>query len=572
MTDGLLAALARLWPGEPTAGDRLRRAVRFRRSVSPAVARQAAARVVAAGYVVGAAVTVAVVVAVSLTRPPVAVAVTAPPAVGLTATHAVHRVPVWRAQFRRTRAVGATATVVGLLAVRLRLGAPPERAAAFAADAADGPLAASLARHVAAARATPASGLVDWAADWRAWFPALDRSVALLVAAADAPPAARDRTLERAVTAVGDAAERRAATFATEIRGPVTALYAGGVLLPLALVGAVPAAAVTGLPVGPTGFVVVYDLVLPAGVSLAGARVLLARPVAFPPPRLPRDHPALPDDPRRTVAVTLAGGAGGWVVAGAAVADWAAPLAALGFGVGPGLVVRFRPARLLRERVTALERGLPDALALVGRRVADGAAVETAVRTAGDRLPPPVGEAFTAADRRRRTLGLGIRRAFCGEAGPFAETPTVGGRAAATLLGVAAEAGSPAGELLVTEAERLETLRGHERRARRSVAAVTDTLENTAAVFGPLVGGTTVALAGGLDGLSAAGGTAVLETTVVGGAVGGYVLALAVLLPALSVGLRVGVDRALVGYRVGRSLTAATATFLLAVRATGLLV
>ncbi|MEZ3144283.1 type II secretion system protein [Halobaculum sp. MBLA0143] len=570
---GVVAVLAELWPGAPTAGERLRRAVRFRRSAPPAVAERTADRIVAAGYTVGVAATLLAAVVAYAAGAPGAVSVAAPPAVGLCVTHAVHRTPVWRAEFRRSRAVGATATVVGLIAVRLRLDAPPERAAAFAADTASGPLAASLARHVAAARATPTTGLDDWAADWRTWFPALDRSVALLVAAADAPQPARDRTLDRAVSAVGDAVERRAGTFATEIRGPVTALYAGGVLLPLALVGAVPAATVTGLPVGATVFVAVYDLLLPAAVCLAGARVLLARPVAFPPPRLPRDHPALPDDSRRTVAAVAAGVTGGWIAASVAVADWAAPLSAVGFGLGPGLLVRFRPARRLRRRVTALERGLPDALALVGRRVADGVAVETAVRTAGDRLPPPVGEAFTVAARRRRTLGVGVRRAFCGDDGPFAETPTVGGRAAATLLSVAAEAGPPAGELLVTEAERLETLRDHERRARRSVAAVTDTLENTAAVFGPLVGGTTVALAGGLDGLSAAtDGGAALETTVVGGAVGGYVLALAVLLPTLAVGLREGVDRALVGYRVGRSLTAATATFLLAVRATGLLV
>jgi hypothetical protein len=48
------------------------------------------------------------------------------------------------------------------------------------------------------------------------------------------------------------------------------------------------------------------------------------------------------------------------------------------------------------------------------------------------------------------------------------------------------------------------------------------------------------------------------------------VLVLAAVLTALSTGLRRGVDRALVGYRVGMALLAATATYLAAVVAGGL--
>jgi len=599
----LLGVVAAVWPGEPTASPELCRAIRFLidettlvradgttpagtdgttsargDETTPAPTDETARLIVAAGYVaavcVGTAATGVVCVAWLAVGAPAWTAVT-PVVVALTTAHTVHRVPVWLATFRRTRALGAAATLVGLVAVRLRLGAPPERAAAFAGRVGEGPLAASLARHVDAARATPGTGLDEWAADWRPWFPALDRSVALLLAATDAPPGLREQTLDRAVGAVGDAVETRAASFAAAIRGPVTALYAGGVLLPLALVGAVPAAAVAGLPVGRIGFVVVYDLVLPAAVTVASAWILLDRPVAFPPPRLPRTHPSLPPTRRRTVLAAVGGVTTGWIAATVTVGGWAAAPAAVGFGVGWASLARFRPTRSLRARVVELERGLPDALALVGRRVAGGAAVETAVATAGERLPGAVGEAFAAAGRRRRTLGVDVERAFCGDAGPFVRTPTATGRAAATLLAVAAAAGSPAGELLTTEAERLDTLRDHERRARRAVATVTDTVEQTAAVFGPLVGGATVALASGLDGLSAAsavGDGTTLSAATVGSAVGVYVLVLAVVLPTLAVGLRAGLDRSRVGYRVGRSLTAATATFLAATWVTGLLV
>jgi len=599
----LLAVVAAVWPREPTASTELCRAVRFLAGGTTTVESDGAAPtgadettstrvdettstrvdetadlVVAVGYVTGVCAGTlaagAVCVAWVTTEAPAWTVVT-PAVVGLTTTHTVHRVPVWVATFRRTRALGTAATLVGLVAVRLRLGAPPERAAAFAGRVGEGPLAGSLARHADAAQATAGTGLDEWAADWRPWFPALDRSVALLLAATDAPPGLRGQTLDRAVAAVGDAVETRAASFAASIRGPVTALYAGCVLLPLALVGAVPAASVAGLPVGPVGFVVVYDLLLPAVVVVASAWTLLDRPVAFPPPRLPRTHPSLPSTRRRTVLAAVGGATTGWLVATVAVGEWAAVPAATGFGLGWASLARFRPTQSLRTRVVELEHGLPDALALVGRRVAGGAAVERAVATAGERLPGPVGEAFAAAGRRRRTLGVDVERAFCGDAGPFVRTPTATGRATATLLAVAAEAGPPAGELLTTEAERLDTLRDHERRARRAVTTVTDTLEQTAAVFGPLVGGATVALASGLDGLSAAsavGDGTTLSAATVGGAVGVYVLVLAVVLPTLAVGLRAGLDRSRVGYRVGRSLTVATATFLAATWVTGLLV
>jgi Flp pilus assembly protein TadB len=576
-----LTALARLWPFAPDASEDLERSCRFLRSDTPDPES-----IVAAGYVVGAlAFLVTAVSSAVLTR---WVAIPLPPfallsvavAVGATTVHVVHSLPVWVATFRRTRALGSVTTLVGITALRLRLTPVPELAVRFAARTGTGGLADSLSRHAAAARGTPRSGLTAFASAWRPWFPALDRAASLLVAAADAPPDGRRRALDRAVDTVGDAVESRAASFAGRIRGPVTGLYALGVLLPLALVGAVPAATVAGVPITPVTFATVYDGLLPLGIVVAGARIVLSRPVAFPPPAIPRDHPDLPD--RRTLALVagLAVAACAWLLAGRVVADWASPVAAVGGGVGTALVVGLRPAMELRKQVRELERGLPDALALVGRRVADGQAVEVAIDGVGETLPDPVGGAFTAAARRQRTLRVGVERAFLGDHGPFVRTPTTRGRGITTLLAVAASEGQPAGTILLDEAERLDTLRDHERRARREIAAVTDTLSNTAAVFGPLVGGATVALAGRLDGLdasavasvSASAAGAALSPATLGTAVGIYVLLLAVLLPTLATALQHGVDRVLVGYRVGSTLLAATATFLVGVSVTGLIV
>lgn len=577
----LLATLARWWPWPVSAGAELTAAVRL--LASPDDPADRAARVIAAGYTCGAVTwlfgTTALGAVASLDSLPLSVPVVAvgtlPLATGLGVTHVVHRLPVWRATVRRTRALGAVTTVVGLVALGGRLSPTPESAAEFGADAGHGPLADSLARHVDAARGRHTAGLTAWADAWREWFPALDRATSLLVAGVAAPESDRDRTLDRAVATVGDAIESRAATFADDVRGPLTALYALGVLLPLALVGAVPAAAVAGVPVGPVTFVVVYDLLLPLCVAVAGARVVLARPVAFPPPAVSLTHEEVSDRTRVAVvagfaAATAAALAGWWLLD-----PWAAVVGGVGVGGGLTLSLVARPAVALRERVLTLERGLPDALALVGRRVAAGETIETAVADVGETLSGPVGTAFTAAGRRQRTLGVGIERAFLGDHGPFVRLPTNHGRGVAALLAAAVTAGRPAGAVLLGEAERLETLRDHERRARREVSSVTTTLSNTAAVFGPLVGGATVALAGRLDGSTAtaalAGDGGVLPVPLLGTAVGGYLLALAVVLPTLATALETGLDRYGVAVRVGRTTAVATVTYLASVCATGVI-
>ncbi|TKX85378.1 type II secretion system protein, partial [Halorubrum sp. SS5] len=179
------------------------------------------------------------------------------------------------------------------------------------------------------------------------------------------------------------------------------------------------------------------------------------------------------------------------------------------------------------------------------------------------------------------------------------------------LLAVAAREGRPAGDVLLELADQLESLRELERDARRQLATVTGTLSNTAAVFAPLVGGATVALATGIDavdvgslgagaaagadalggGLSgggnagveaggaaggsgpagASGGAGTLSVPVLGRIVGTYVLLLAALLTGLATGLERGFDRTLVAYRIGIALPTATATFLVSFAGAGLL-
>jgi len=579
--------------GDAAGSPELRRAVAFLGWGT------SAERVVEVGYRAGIGAGLLCVAALSLVVGPVPGSL-AGLAGGLTATHAVHRTPVWLAELRRTRALGAAPGLVGRLVLRMRLDPSAERAVRFAARTGDGPLAEGLARHERGSASGPTSGLRAFAREWRPWFPAIDRAAALVRTAASAPAERRGRCLDRALDATVSGTTDRLAAFVGEVRGPVSALYAFGVLLPLALIALLPAAAASGVPIGSGVVTGLYLGVLPAGLLAASAWLLSRRPVAFAPPSIDGDHPDVPERGRRAVA---AGALAGTVAAAAAarlVAGWTPPVAGAGVGTGTALLVGVRHRRAVLSEIRAVERGLPDAMTVIGGDVAEGVAAETAIANAGERLDGATGELFERAGRRSETLRVGVREAFLGRGGPAVPVPSPRVRGAVALLAVAAREGRPAGDVLLELADQLEELRALETDARRQLATVTGTLTNTAAVFAPLVGGATVALATGIETVDAGGlgagatagadvlgvgggdpagagsagtveatgdsadGSGTLSVPLLGRVVGAYVLILATLLTALATGLERGFDRTLVAYRVGIALPTATATYLVA--------
>ncbi|PSP76087.1 type II secretion system protein [Halobacteriales archaeon QS_1_68_20] len=556
--------LARAYPWPVSTSERLRRSLAF---LGWAVGPET---VVRAGY--GAAL-VAVALAVPLAAlsglPPLVVGSVAL-ASGMGAAHAVHVAPVTVARLRRTSALGEAPDLVGRAVLRMRIAPTPEGAAAFAAETGDGPLAESLAEHVRRAAGTPTTGFGSFADEWADWFPSLRRAVLLVEAAGDAPPTERGRTLDRALSAVLDGTRDHVAEFAGDVRGPATGLYGFGVLLPLALASVLPAAGVAGLPVSLPVVVAAYDVLLPLGLVAASVWLLSRRPVAFRPPSIPHDHPDLPDGRWPSLAAGGAVGVAAWFVAGRFVAEWAGPLAGVGSGTGVVLVAWYRHEKAVRDRTRRVERHLPDALYVVGRRVDEGTAVEAAVARAAAEVAGATGDVLADAARRQRQLRVGVEEALVGEYGPLADLPSARGRSTASMLGLAASEGRPAGTAAVAMADHLEELRDVEADARAALSRVTGTLASTATTFAPMVGGVTVALA---EGLSAVGdGPPPLSTAGLGLAVGSYVLLLAVILSTLSVGLSRGLDRALVGYRCGLALVSATVVYLAAFVVAGVVV
>ena len=458
---------------------------------------------------------------------------------------------------RRSRALGTAPTIVSRAVLRMRITPAAERAAAFAAET-DGRLGDRLTGRVRRADGTPRSGLSAFATAWRDRFPGFYRSLTLVEAAAEAPPEERERTLDRAMNAVLEGTRERAASAAEALRGPATAVYAFGVLLPLALIGVLPAAGAAGVDATLPAVVIVYDMVLPVALVGAGGWLLSRRPVAFP-TDTPTDRTA---DRRLAVVAGGCAAVAGAMVAGTVLPWWTRPIAVVGLGVGTGLFVLYRPTIAARDRTDAFDESLPDALYLVGRRVSDGVSVERAVADAAEELDGVAGEVFTDAARRQRRLRVDIETAFRGDHGALEALTSRRAESAARLFGVAANAGAPAGRALIETADHLDELRRVETEARRDLGQVTTTLSNTAAFFGPLVGGATVALADSVGTAEALDGS-VPETAGIGLAVGWYVLLLSGVLTALSVGLERGLDRPTIGYRTGAALCAATVVYLL---------
>ncbi len=475
--------------------------------------------------------------------------------------HLVHTAPKLAATGKRTSALGAAPDLVSRAVLSMRLEPTPERAAAFTAQSSDTLLAESLATHVRQARTTAHSGLITFGDAWSDLFPSLRRSFALILVAGRTPTEDRYRLLDRSLAVVLDGTRDTLQRFAARIRGPVTALYAFGVLLPTALVALLPAAGAAGVAVTPVAVILLYNVFLPTALIAASVWLLAHRPVAFPPPQVTWTHPDAHD--RRLLGLVAGAvvAVGSWLGTRTVLPPWGPPIAAVGLGCGTVLVVVSHPVISVYEQVRAVEDGLSDALELVGRRVANGRAVEAAIEQAAGELDGPIGTVLADGARQQRQLHIGVREAFLGSHGVLNMVPSRRVQGSFALLSLAADEGRPAGTALLAFAEHLDDLRRIEREARQRLDSICRTLTNTATLFAPMVAGATVALANTLSREEGLNGS---EQSFVwlGGPVGVYVLLLAVVLTALSVGLVRGFDRSLVGFHVGRALVSSTLIYL----------
>ena len=558
--------LARLYPWEVEYGDELVESLSFTDSpLEPET-------VVRAGYGAG-VVTLFCSTPLVLSPLPVLAVIPAIVSLALLAVHGVHTAPKLHAAFEKTEALGDAPNLVGRIVLRMQVQPSLESAVRFAADTGYSPLSRSLERHIDRSIGTPRTGLLSFADEWADQFPALRRSAHLLAMAQDAPEGERGRTLDRALSAMLNGTRNQMADFTSAIRSPTTGLFAFGVMIPLALVALVPVIPLAGVGVNVWAFVVIYNLVLPIGLAAAGLWLLSRRPVAFPPPDVSRSHPDVPDHLWLRGAWGLAAAAVGFGVTTLLGLGDLAWVIGAGLGLGVGLAVIFKPVLEVRNHVRDVEEHLTDALYLVGRQVAEGESVESAIELAAERVPAETGEVFDHAANLQRRLHLGVEEAFLGTYGALRDIPSPRARGTAVLLSIASDEGQPAGRAIVAMADHLEELEDVESEAKRQLMKVTDTLESTTAYFGPLVAGTTVGMASLMSGdtLSLAEEASSFPTEEISIVIGIYVVLLCFILTPLTIGLRNGLDRALIGYHIGYNLVSAMVLYLVTVFVVGLI-
>ena len=558
----LIRALAGLYPADVSPSDELVDSVRF---VDPPYDAET---VVRAGYgagLLGALVPLPLLL-YGVPIPFVAVFVLT---AAVAPIHVVHSWPHLAAAFRRTEALGETPNLVGRIVLRMQIQPSLENAVRFAGETGDGPLARSLSSHFKRSKGTPHAGLLPFAAEWSVHFPALRRSSTLLATAQDAPEGERGRTLERALSAILDGTRGQMAEFTSAIRAPTTMLFAFGILLPLALIALVPAAPMAGVTLNIWLFVLLYNVVLPISLIGAAGWLLVRRPVAFPPPKIDRTHPDLPDRLwLRSGWGMLAAGAT-YGLLGRVGPAYLAEVAAVGLGLGVALLAVYRPVLELRNHVRDVEANLTDALYIIGRQVAEGESVESAIDLAADRVPEATGDVLERAAGVQRRLHTSVEAAFLGQYGALRNIPSQRARGMAALLAIAGEEGKPAGRAIVSMADHLEDLEDVEAETKRALVRVTSTLDNTAAYFGPMVGGATVGMANMLtaddfemaDGM----GATTLPIDQLGVVVAVYLILLAGIMTPLSYALRFGMDWTLFGYHVGRTLVSSMLLFVVTV-------
>ncbi|ELY49425.1 type II secretion system F family protein [Natronorubrum sulfidifaciens] len=493
----------------------------------------------------------------------------------LSVIHTVHSIPHIQAAFHRTEALGATPNLIGRIVLRMQVQPALESAVRFAADTGTGPLADSLAAHTDRAMGTPETGLLSFATEWAEWFPAVRRSAHLLATAQEAPEAERGRTLDRALAAVLNGTRSQMAAFTSSIRAPTNGLFAFGVMIPLALIALVPAIPMVGFAINIWIIVLVYNVVLPACLIVASGWLLVRRPVAFPPPKVEHAHPDVPDRLWLRAVWGLFAGVGSYAATVTVGPAHLAPVVAVGLSIGVVLLAVYSPILSVRHYVRDVEAHLTDALYIVGRQVAEGESVESAIELAAERVPAETGTVFEHAAGVQQRLHVGVESAFLGQYGALRDVPSPRARGTAALLAIASDEGKPAGRAIVSMADHLEELADVEAETKQRLSNVTGTLDNTAAYFAPLVAGATVGMAAMMsnEALFTSGtvDAAAFPVESLAVVVGIYLVMLCGILLPLSIALKHGVDRALIGYHVGRALVSSMILYVVTVGGIGII-
>ncbi|TLZ59242.1 MAG: hypothetical protein E6K16_07505 [Methanobacteriota archaeon] len=417
--------------------------------------------------------------------PPVSVFVAIAP---IAAYVLVASYPEWRARRMRVASLGGAPEAVNYMAMAMRVVPALDRAVEFAAHHSEEPLASRLRQLLWSVylRSPPGieAAFLQFAGEWGEWQEDLKRAFfAIGSASSEQTEAGLDRTLDKARMIAFEGTKARIMEYAAGLRGPTTVLFAVGVLLPVIIGAMLPMISLGGLSPGILGsgratsasdltvpIVLMMDALFPAGAFAYAYHILGNRPgtaSAVGPRQTLRRRHAL-------VAVLLI------IFAIPAFVFLRGPIAAfvpLWLSVGAGVVYiapGLRDLERRRRENAKLEAQFPDALFLLGSRIAEGAPAERALQMTADATRGS--EVATLFGRIVRALQIsreGLEEVLFAKDGVLRDVPSRTIRAALRMIvEVSRKDPASAGKTIVETSTYLRDLRDVDREISRDLSSV----------------------------------------------------------------------------------------------------
>lgn len=489
--------------------------------------------------------------------------------------------PEIKARRARLEALGRAPEAINYMAMSLRVDKSLDRALMFAIENCEEPMRSALIRCLwdlwLRRRGSAEAALLSLADEWKSWSEDFKRSLySLITATLETTPEGLERTLQQSRATIHVGTHRTMERFATSLRGPTTALFAMGILLPLMLGALLPMISLGNLGVaanpgtvssdGTLGMVLILDVVFPIA-TLAYAYHILGR----------RPGTSMPVSDRMSskrlnrfdflLAFVL-------VVSLATMGFLPLPLASVLFplwGIASAISYLMwrasQDSKAERDYIAALEEELPDALFLVGGRLSEGESLENSLRQVAEASKDShAGELFNKCLMSFQSARGDAREALFGPKGLLAGHPSGLVRASMRLaVEVSAKDPAGAGKVVVDASNYLREMAEVKAEIKRELSSVVESMKATAVFFAPVVLGVTAALYLLLSKAFASLATLPTSPGAFIAILGLYLLALTAIVVYFTVGVEHGKDRILFRWTLARTLPQSIAIFSLSV-------
>lgn len=446
-------------------------------------------------------------------------------------------------------AFGSAPEVINYMVMSLELSPSLDRAVAFAAENAEGPMAEELRALVwkvrAREHATIEEALMAYASGLEGVNEELRSAIYNVLSAAKESDRDKMRaSLRRASDSVLAGTRQRVEGYAASLATPATVLFSIGILLPMIIGSMLPMMSLGGFDIGsapsedamdwPRVFalsVLAMDLMFPMAAFAYARRILAKRPglhsVGLREPRAGMDIPFALVVLAASAAAAFAIGTGvdmwglGWSLAALAMLLGAA------FSLWLALRSRIRLAEL--RALEALEDQMPDMLFQLGSRLGEGRSLERALEDVSRTMRDTEMGGFLAdALARARRSGAGLQETlFSRRGGMLNSHPSAKLRAAMRLVVEAAgKDQAMVSGMLMTMSGHMRDLAASDKDMRLKLRSTIESMRNTAMLFAPVIMGVTVGLYGLLAAtFSEMGGAEAMPTPHFIAVIGVYLLA-----------------------------------------------